>query len=43
MEVEDPFYIAEGFTEKVGAALPAYIAHGRRILDGWLATPNTGK
>lgn len=43
MEVEDPFYIAEGFTEKVAAALPAYIAHSRRILEGWLATPAKGK
>ena len=42
MEVEDPFFIAEGLTEKVARALPEYIAQGRRILDGWLATGEGG-
>ena len=37
MEVEDPFFIEEGLTERVARALPEYIAHGSRILDQWLA------
>jgi hydrogenase maturation protease len=36
MEVEEPFLIEEGLTEKVARALPAYVEHGRRVLDRWL-------
>lgn len=36
MEVEDPFFIEEGLTERVARALPEYLARGRQILDGWL-------
>ncbi len=38
MEVEDPFYIEEGLTERVARALPEYIARGCSILDRWLET-----
>ena len=42
MEVEDPFFIEEGLTDKVARALPEYIEQGRRILDGWLAAGKAG-
>jgi hydrogenase maturation protease len=43
MEVEDPFLIEEGLTEKVARALPAYVDRGRRVVDRWLGAPGMGE
>ena len=44
MEVEDPFYIAEGFTCAVALALPEYIRQAAAIVEDWLAArPATDK
>lgn len=35
MEVEDLYSLREGLSVSVDLALPGYVAHARRILDGW--------
>jgi hydrogenase maturation protease len=35
MEVEDLYCLREGLSVSVDLALPGYLAHARRILDGW--------
>lgn len=40
MEVEDPYTLEEGLTEKVLKSFPSYIEKGEKILRGWLGGKN---